>query len=562
MDHSFVFKAERPWPNKRFKKGTIVGHTTHNSCRLWVRTGAKGDFALLYYTKPADGQKDSNFPKLKSVPFSLSSLPNPVKKHPFIISDYSNDTTYVADLDNLQPETTYCYAVYQKSTQTLEKRILVGQDRPHSFKTLPANPAEIAFATYSCHKPFVRLFSFNSIVNLDMWDLLHKTLKKQEDLAFVIGTGDQVYTDGLKSLNIWEYLNTYMDKKPDGTLVPSEAEMLSWYRDIYRGYWGFNQVRQVYSNFPNYMMWDDHELGDGWGSRYLKRDNKNELKKILPKLKDKPNLTKQDGLALVGRMESAGKKAFDEYQHSHNPKPEPGATADQRDFGFYVGDHAAYYFLDGRGHRDIERDSHRILGKDQLDRFLDWLKSPATQSRKFLFVVAGVPFVHLRSGLTAKEKSKILKKFGAEDDMRDHWENKIHDQERKAVLEALFDLSETSGVKVCILSGDVHIASGFKIQNNNGTTLYQLTSSSISNDSTRSLGVIMGTLVPRKGKTRDGYSFKRIALYTGLNFSMVKTMGDEILFELYALQWLEDEDALGYDKTMVEVPLIEQTLSF
>ena len=44
---------------------------------------------------------------------------------------------------------------------------------------------------------------------------------------------------------------------------------------------------------------------------------------------------------------------------------------------------------------------------------------------------------------------------------------------------------------------------------------------------------------------------------------MVKTMGDEILFELYALQWLEDEDGLGFmDDTLVEVPLIEQTLSF
>lgn len=562
MDHSFVFKAERPWPNKRFEKGTIVGHTTDNSCRLWVRTGGKGDFTLLYYAKPDNNQDDPVFPTLKSVPFHLSSLPSHVKKHPFSINDFANDTTHVVELDNLQPETTYCYAVHQKSSQTLEKRILVGQDRPHAFNTLASNPGEIAFATYSCHKPFAKLFFFTTIVNLDMWELMGRILEKQEDLAFVIGTGDQVYADGVKSLSIWEYLNKCMAKNPDGTLVPSEEEMLSWYRDIYRGYWGFNQVRKVYSNFPNYMMWDDHELGDGWGSRYLKRENKNELKNILPKLKEQQGMSKQDGLALVDRMENAGKKAFDEYQHSHNPQPAPGATADQRDFGFYVGDTAAYYFLDGRGHRDIERDSHRILGEDQFDRFLDWLKSDATKSRKFLFVVAGVPFVHLRSGLTKREESKVLKKFGAEDDMRDHWENKVHDEERKAIFEALFHLSETAGVKICILSGDVHIASGFKIQNNNGTTIYQLTSSSISNDSTRSLGVIMGAMVPRKGKTRDGYSFKRIAFYTGLNFSMVKTVGDEILFELYALQWLEDEDALGYDKTLVEVPLIEQTLSF
>jgi len=44
MEHSFVYKNDRPWPNPRLKRAAIVGHTTADSTRLWFRTAAPGDY--------------------------------------------------------------------------------------------------------------------------------------------------------------------------------------------------------------------------------------------------------------------------------------------------------------------------------------------------------------------------------------------------------------------------------------------------------------------------------------------------------------------------------------
>ena len=56
MKYSFLDKNERPWPNRRLKKGAIVGHTTTTTSRLWFRTGEHGNYALYIYEKP-QGEK-------------------------------------------------------------------------------------------------------------------------------------------------------------------------------------------------------------------------------------------------------------------------------------------------------------------------------------------------------------------------------------------------------------------------------------------------------------------------------------------------------------------------
>ena len=58
---SFIFKTDRPWPNARLKVAALVGHTTSESVRLWVRTGRLGEFSLFLYPRdavvpPSDGE--------------------------------------------------------------------------------------------------------------------------------------------------------------------------------------------------------------------------------------------------------------------------------------------------------------------------------------------------------------------------------------------------------------------------------------------------------------------------------------------------------------------------
>lgn len=49
MENSFIYKTERPWPNARFSVGSIVGHTTCTTCRLWFRTGKAGSYRFFLY---------------------------------------------------------------------------------------------------------------------------------------------------------------------------------------------------------------------------------------------------------------------------------------------------------------------------------------------------------------------------------------------------------------------------------------------------------------------------------------------------------------------------------
>ncbi|MFQ5685113.1 MAG: alkaline phosphatase D family protein [Candidatus Scalindua sp.] len=114
-------------------------------------------------------------------------------------------------------------------------------------------------------------FGTTGLKNEEMWSCFLDELKRhyKRDFRFIICGGDQVYSDGVKTLSIWKYLNKKLLKDQNtGKLRPVKEDMLSWYRDIYRGYWGFSALRNVFSSFPAYMIWDDHELGDGWGSYY------------------------------------------------------------------------------------------------------------------------------------------------------------------------------------------------------------------------------------------------------------------------------------------------------
>lgn len=63
-DLSFVFKNERPSPNRRLKVAAIVGHTTPYSSRLWFRTGAMGKYTVLYL-KQDNNKSKKYFARIK-----------------------------------------------------------------------------------------------------------------------------------------------------------------------------------------------------------------------------------------------------------------------------------------------------------------------------------------------------------------------------------------------------------------------------------------------------------------------------------------------------------------
>ena len=397
---SFVFKTDRPWPNPRLRIAAIVGHSTPNSARIWLRTGQPGRFSLFLHvegrTLDAHAGEASLMAALSTVPLAVqevSAVLRAARRDDFEIDDYAADTTHVVDVDGLEPDTVYGYALYSHDREC----VMLGHNRLRRFRTPPPESERrpFQFALLSCHMPYEINGLFRKrteTANLQMWHFLDATLQRhRSEVDLVIAGGDQAYTDGVDTLDIWKYLNARI-RKHDGTLLPERDALLSWYRDIYRGYWGFDSLQRVFDSFPSYMIWDDHEIADGWGSHYFDPENDQDgLAQMLPDYEER-GLTYGEGMELVKRMFSVAKQVYFEYQHSHNPP----TAGDEFDYSFRRGG-CAFYVLDGRGHRDIERDSYRILGREQFDRFAGWAAGLDPEQTPFLFVVSAVPVLHTRA---------------------------------------------------------------------------------------------------------------------------------------------------------------------
>ena len=537
---SLVFRSDRPWPNPRLRTGAVVGHATSTSVRLWVRTGRPGDYSLVLYAwreefgsgAAARGLRAALGEAPLEIEEALRRAPEG-RRYDFRVDDYETDTTHVLDLDGLQPDTRYGYALHARD----ENRMLFGHNRLRRFRTPPAEEERrpFQFALFSCHLPYKVSGLFRKrteLANLDMWDFLGATLRRHErEVDLVIAGGDQAYTDGVPTLDIWKKLNRTMRREGE-RLLPDEDALVSWYRDIYRGYWGFEGVRRVFDGFPTCMMWDDHEIGDGWGSHYLADGGPDDgLARMFPALAER-GLSRDDGRELAERMFRAARRTYFEYQHSHNPETEPGVW----DYSFRRGG-AAFYALDGRGRRDIERENYRILGREQFDRFAAWTEALDPEETPFLFVVSAVPVLHARAALVGADQRLALREAGLGDDLRDSWEHRLHDEERGALLEVLFGAA-ARGFRVAVLSGDVHVSAAFTISDARGHRIWQLTSSAITYNIPRPLSWILRLGAADEGETEDGYRFERLALYADSSYALVSVDpgSGEAWFRLYGEQ--------------------------
>ena len=545
---SFVFKTDRPWPNPPLEIAAIVGHATPNTARLWLRTGQTGKFSILLYpeSETADGAARRDLREhLARVPLTLEDvlmlLPGSSQTD-FTIDNLDSDTTTVLDLADLTADTRYGYVLHACDAD----RVLLGHNRSRGFRTPPAYEERrpFQFALFSCHMPYKKSGLFGKrteLHNLEMWDFLGASLRRHGDeIDLVIAGGDQCYTDGVPTLDIWRYLNRRM-RKEGGSLLPDEASMLSWYRDIYCGYWGFPSVQEVFDSFPTYMIWDDHELGDGWGSYYAREDGAGDVvHRMLPDFEEK-GLTHAEGRRLAERMFRAARRAYVEYEHSHNPPTEEGVF----DYSFRRAG-CAYYVLDGRGQRDVNRESFRILGREQFDRFEGWVTELDPEETAFLFVVSAVPILHTRAGLVNADERWLMEHAGLDDDLRDSWEHEIHNEERGALLDLLFGAA-AKGIRVCVLSGDVHVSAVFSIEDGEGRRIYQLTSSAITYGLSRPVSWVLSIGAADEGETTEGHEFQRLALYADSSYALigVDPGTGECWFKLYGKQKLDPPPSLG-----------------
>lgn len=304
--------------------------------------------------------------------------------------------------------------------------------------------------------------------------------------------GDQIYFD-----SIWEdipQLKEWVALPRKEQLVFNvsatlERRIESYYFKLYRQRW-LPKDRSSWSaaeptldadtamaSIPSIMMWDDHDIFDGWGSYSCEMQH----------------------CPLFQTMFKHARRAFWVFQMQHALADLP-ALEDATPEGFsnrdplfkpikwsrvLAGDSAALPLLDEQpgfsstysvGPVSIvaadlrtERSRTQILGENTWSMLKRWLASvrkteltpQPTQSCQHLLFMSSVPVVHPKLSLA----ELFLDKFGEDhvtdsnaDDLKDHWSNDDHEGERKRLLEVLSAVAKDQRIRVSLVSGDVHVA--------------------------------------------------------------------------------------------------------
>lgn len=410
------------------KLGPMVGSTTHNEAKIWVQTLKPLTLECKVYTDP-----DGN---------------NQIRSSPFILkTEAEKGSTGVAAAALPMNDKRYYYRLFEKkgSSSVPISQIL-------SFRSFPTPNKKIesvSFGLISCNKP--ENFNYEKELSLrNMWRHLFLEMSRK-NAAFLLTVGDQVYADHERS-NAWQ-------ESLDGSSQKSPLEL---YRDVYQRHWSFPEMQMVLGNFPTFMIWDDHEITNGWGSSKKHREKKSQ------------------------KIFQAARKVYEEFQHSHNPatlpyphnyKPTPGHRPYY--YAFRYGP-VAFLTLDLRGNRRIW--DGQLLGPDQWAALRYWLESKEAKDSRILFLISSVPMIHLKMRL-----ARLL--WWLKTDIADQWSSPHNKEERRELIAMLFDKYIENGKRqVFILGGDVHVGTVAKITDSKSKqSIYQFTSSPIANKPERHL---------------------------------------------------------------------------
>lgn len=279
--------------------------------------------------------------------------------------------------------------------------------------------------------------------------------------------GDQIYADQL--WDVVPELRRFNElplarriRKPAGATLRRNLDR--FFVETYKDRFGQPPVAEALASIPSLMMWDDHDIFDGWGSYSDDEQASPVFQTIF-----------QAARAAFIRFQLAG----DEPATTWPRLPEQDAFNAMFRFGGL-----AILVLDLRS----ERSQHRILSPaawEAVFSAVDGLNGGPGGVRHLL-VMSSIPVIHPDMSFLERGLALVPGRQGIEDDLHDQWVSYNHKTERLRLIHRLLDFAEAKGTRVTFLSGDVHVAAVGVVESTrrpsqwaNASTLNQLTSSAI-----------------------------------------------------------------------------------
>ncbi|MBX9811497.1 MAG: alkaline phosphatase family protein [Burkholderiales bacterium] len=269
--------------------------------------------------------------------------------------------------------------------------------------------------------------------------------------------GDQLYADEVvqshPALSRWA-----ASALPEKVKQAFSAEM----REAAEGYY-FQRYLTLYAQpefahlsarVPSLMMWDDHDIFDGWGS-------------LPEKLLD----------CEVGRgLFDVARRMFMLFQlWATDEMPPVGWDAGQRQSLTQVARFPRFSVISP----DLrtERRPTRVMGPAGWAAFERALAEIGRGDR--LLIMSSVPILGPRLSWIEKLLDVFPRVQKYEDDLRDQWQSRSHRAEWQRMLETLERRAAENRNPVAVLSGEIHLATRGEMPFKDGTIMHQLVASGI-----------------------------------------------------------------------------------
>lgn len=275
---------------------------------------------------------------------------------------------------------------------------------------------------------------------------------RRAPFGLLLQGGDQLYADEVVNqhpgLRAWARCRTaHKDRHAFTPAMREAAER--FYVGRYLTLYGQPGIAELGARVPSLMMWDDHDILDGWGSH--------------------PVATLHSPVG-AGLFEVA-RRAFALFQLACSPDELAAAGASLGYAASFPG------FTVVAPDLRSERLPTRVMGEAGWANFEHALGQGEREDR--LILMSSVPALGPR--LSWVERLMVvfpgIRKY--KDDLRDQWQSRSHRAEWKRFLETLERQAVDRGRRVTVVSGEIHLATRGEMPFSDGSVLHQLVASGI-----------------------------------------------------------------------------------
>lgn len=375
---------------------------------------------------------------------------------------FANETMAAVPLTDFQGGTFWAFefSIAQDQSDTKHSYFINNQEFPFWVLGTDTNSLRIAYASCNgseAESPYKKPFPGRNA----LWEHLDE-MHQEQNFHLLIQGGDQIYADSVwrdvPFLENWSALPRSEQYKSN---MPDEAfqEIRDYYFTCYMSYWSQSHVKDVLATIPSLMIWDDHDIFDGWGSW-------NDRYQASP---------------VYQGVFNAAKEAFYLFQRGQKAPSDETITASVM---ITLG-HTALIAPDLRS----ERSRKKVMGQNGWRWFENALTAVGVD-KKHVLVVSSVPLATshfsaldpILTGFPSFIARRLPQKINPKqfaDDIHDQWRVPVHREEWLKMLNTLLDFADETDTRVSTISGEIHLGARSTIKRKN-SVIHQFIASGIS----------------------------------------------------------------------------------